>query len=225
MDHRAMRLGLIVPSSNTVMEPDLYRNLPPHITLHTARMYLKETTPAGELAMVDRVEQAAVDIGTVSPDLIVFGCTSAGALLGEVGETRLMAQIRASAGGAPVLTVIGAVRAVLRARGWRRAAVLTPYVEELNGPIRWSVEGAGVEVASISGLGLRDNLDIGKVQPGAIVSWAANEMRDAAVDGVFLSCTNFQALDALEVLEHRLGLPCISSNSCVLEVVAGRLGQ
>jgi maleate cis-trans isomerase len=30
------RLGLIVPSSNSVMEVDFYKNLPPDISLHVA---------------------------------------------------------------------------------------------------------------------------------------------------------------------------------------------
>jgi len=47
------RVGLIVPSSNTVIEPDMYRRLPPGATLHTARMLLEETTPAAESAMLD----------------------------------------------------------------------------------------------------------------------------------------------------------------------------
>ena len=42
------RIGMIVPSSNTVAEVDFYRRLPPDCTLHTARMYLEETTPEGE---------------------------------------------------------------------------------------------------------------------------------------------------------------------------------
>src|SRR5215211_6152341 len=75
------RVGLLVPSSNTVMEPDLWRALPPDTTLHTGRMYLEDTTPEGESRMLDEhVLPAARDLITARPDLIVFGCTSAGAL-------------------------------------------------------------------------------------------------------------------------------------------------
>ena len=42
------RVGLIVPSSNSVIEVDFYRRLPADTTLHTARMYLVQTTPEGE---------------------------------------------------------------------------------------------------------------------------------------------------------------------------------
>jgi acyl-CoA synthetase (AMP-forming)/AMP-acid ligase II len=88
------RVGLIVPSSNTVMEADLYRRLPADATLLTARMYLVETTPAGEAAMLDDHLPGAVrDLATARPDAVVFGCTSAGALRGNAYEAELVRRI------------------------------------------------------------------------------------------------------------------------------------
>ena len=77
------RVGLVVPSPNTVMEADLYRRLPAGATLHTARMYMVETTPEGESAMLDDHLPGAIrDLASARPDVVVFGCTSAGALRG-----------------------------------------------------------------------------------------------------------------------------------------------
>ena len=42
MEHRR-RVGLLVPSSDTVMEADLWRRLPSQFTLHVARMYMEST--------------------------------------------------------------------------------------------------------------------------------------------------------------------------------------
>jgi len=67
------RVGLIVPSSNTVAEVDFYRRLPPDSTVHTARMYLEETTPEGESAMLDEHLPTAVgDVTTARPDVVLF---------------------------------------------------------------------------------------------------------------------------------------------------------
>ncbi|KKK48836.1 hypothetical protein LCGC14_3141130, partial [marine sediment metagenome] len=35
---------------------------------------------------------------------------------------------------------------------------------------------------------------------------------DAAIDGLFLSCTNLRTLSVIEPLEARLGIPVLSSN-------------
>ena len=59
------RIGLLVPSSNTTVEPEFYRALPKNVTLHVARLFL---TQLGEdvivlgaergLAMADDVKGA-----------------------------------------------------------------------------------------------------------------------------------------------------------------------
>lgn len=67
------KIGLIVPSSNTIMEPDFYRNLPEETTLHTARMYLEDVTAETEARMLDEYTlPAARDLATVSPDVVIF---------------------------------------------------------------------------------------------------------------------------------------------------------
>src|SRR5215208_1391656 len=71
------RIGLIVPSSNTVVEVDFARNLSAGASLHTARMFLAETTEPAEREMIDRyLPQAATDLASLYPDVVVFACTS-----------------------------------------------------------------------------------------------------------------------------------------------------
>ena len=81
---RRRRIALLVPSSNTVMENDLHKGLPAdRYTVHTDRMYLVETTRDAEVRMIEEFSKsAASDLGTLEPDLFVFGCTSAGSLFG-----------------------------------------------------------------------------------------------------------------------------------------------
>jgi maleate isomerase len=45
------RIGLLVPSSNSVMEVDFYKGLPEGATVHTGRMFMEDTTPEGESRM------------------------------------------------------------------------------------------------------------------------------------------------------------------------------
>ena len=109
-EQRAVRIGLLIPSSNTMMEVDFVRGLPPHATLHTARMFMEDTTAAGESRMLDEFSMgAARDIATARPDVVVFGCTSAGALRGDAYDSELCARISAVT-SAPTLSTIQAVR-------------------------------------------------------------------------------------------------------------------
>ena len=120
------RVGLLVPSSNTVMEADFYRNLPASVTVHTGRMYMESTTVQGEGLMLDEYTLPAAKIlATAKPDVVVFGCTSAGALRGNAYDTELCQRI-SEVTGRPTISVIESVRRKLSATRATRVAVLTP---------------------------------------------------------------------------------------------------
>jgi maleate isomerase len=217
------RVGLLVPSSNTVMEPDLWRALPPGATLHTARMYLEDTTPEGESRMLDEhVLPAARDLATARPDLIVFGCTSAGALRGNDYDAELCRRI-SDLSGVPTVSVIASVRRAIAASGARRVGMVTPYVDALNQRIKESVEADGVQVARIAGLGISDNFEIATVPVERILDFAGRTLGRLDIDLAFVSCTNFPAVEALPELERRLGLPVVTSNQAAIAAVLASL--
>lgn len=215
-----IRVGLLVPSSNTVMEVDFHRRLPAsRFTVHTGRMYLEETTPEAESEMLDHhVMPAARDLGTARPDVLVFGCTSAGALLGNDADAEMCGRI-AEATGAEVVSTIRSVRDALERRRARRIGIITPYVEGLNEKIRASIEADGVDVAVIRGLGITENFAIARVDPADIVRFAIDTTEGLGVDVVFASCTNFRAVEAIAGIEGALGVPVVTSNQAVLEAV------
>src|SRR2546429_8703526 len=107
--------------------------------------------------MLDRhAMPAARDVGTARPDVLVFGCTSAGALRGNDADRELCDRMAAET-GTQVISTIRSVRQALEGRGARRIGVITPYVDELNEKIRQSIESDGIEVAAINGLGITEN--------------------------------------------------------------------
>jgi maleate isomerase len=213
------RVGLIVPSSNTVAEVDFYRHLPTRATLHTARMYLDEVTPEDEATMLDEHLPGALrDLATVRPDLVVFACTSAGTLGGNAAEEELVARI-GDRTGARAISVAAAVRKAIAARGAHRVGVLTPYVAALNDKIRASLEEDGLEVVAVHGMGIVANAEIGAVEPEWIVEFAFEKFRGADLELLFASCTNFRALEARESIERELEVPVVTSNHAALEAV------
>jgi len=210
------RVGLIVPSSNTVAEVDFYRHLPETATLHTARMHLDEVTPDEEAVMLDEhLPGAITDLATLRPDVVVFGCTSAGALRGNASERELIAQIGERT-GAQTISVAAAVRNAIAARRAQRVGVLTPYVDALH-------EQEGLDVVGVRGMGITANAEIGAVEPERIAEFASDEFAGAELELLFVSCTNFRALEARERIEQDLELPVVTSNHAALESVLGEL--
>ena len=202
-DRGRRRVGLLVPSSNTVMEVDFYRRLPPHATLHTGRMYMERTTPEGESEMLDEhAIPAARAVATALPHVVVFGCTSAGALRGNDYDRAFCERI-AEVTGARVVSVIQAVQRAIEAHGAPRVGIVTPYVEALNREIRHSLEAAtAAEVVAIHGLGIDENFAIASVSPEDITAFAKRLER--ATEVILDACPSKRETRARVFLERRL---------------------
>ena len=214
------RVGLIVPSPNTVMEPDLLRNLPPQVTLHTARMLVEGrlTIEAEERLLDEYMPKAAQEISTMRPDVVVFGCTSAEALRGPAYAESLSQEL-SRATGAPTVTVMGAVAEELRRLNAKRVAVLTPYSPEVNETIQRSLEDMGYQVVHMDGLDIHDGFGFAEVTPEEIVEYAREQMRGVEADCLFVSCANMRAVEALDALRETVGMPVVTSIQAVIEEV------
>ena len=219
------RLGLLVPSSNTVMEVDFYRGLPANITLHAARILLEETTVEAEKRMIEEhTPVAARDLSTLHPDLVVFGCTSASAVYGVDGDARLQARLT-DITGAPTIGVMSSVLRALDVIEAERVAVITPYIDALNAKIADRLTQHGLNVVAIYGLGVSVNFDIAQVRPDQIVAFARQKLANVSTDCVFVSCTNFRAVEALPELTVVFDVPVITSNKATLDAALTLVGQ
>ena len=219
------RVGLIVPSTNTVMEPDLYRHLPAGATVHTSRMLLEGsvTIEAEELMLDVYLPECARQIGTLKPDVVVFGCTSAGALRGPAYEQELAGEI-SQATGAPTITIMGAVVDELNRLGVGSVAVLTPYSEEINDTIKESLETSGFTVPHINGMDVKGAFNIAAVTPEEIVDYVREELAGVQSDCLFVSCANLKSVDVLEQIREVACRPVVTSNQAVLEGVKRTIG-
>jgi maleate isomerase len=218
MSSASLRIGLIVPSSNTVMEPDFHQHLAETI-VSTTRILLEQVTRDAEIRMLEQdLPRAAQLIKTTAPDIVVFGCTSAGSLEGlayDDGIGRMLEQRT----GAQVVTVIRAVLTQLGMSRPQKVAIFTPYLEDLTSSVARCIGERGYAVVKAKGMGIRENLDIGRVTPAEIIGFVESQMEATTADCVFLSCTNWRAFEAIEPLRKKLGIPVISSNQAAIDAV------
>jgi maleate isomerase len=206
------------------MEPDLHRHLGATCAISTSRIFLEEVTRDAERRMLeDELPRAMRLIKTMEPHVVVFGCTSAGSLGGTDHDAGIARRIEQKTGSRAV-TVVGSVVDQLRRIGGRNVAIFTPYEEDLTRSVAGCVTEAGYELVKAAGMGIRNNRGIGKVTPGEIVAFVESQMTGVEADCLFLSCTNWQALDAIEAVRERYGIPVISSNQATIEAVRVLLG-
>lgn len=209
------RIGLIVPSNNTVVEQEFRRILPEGITSYATRMRNTKADVNDLEVMVTHAARGADELSTAEVDVIAFACTAGSLLHGIEWERMLRRTLEKASGGVLCITTSQAVTDAFGHLGLRRIVVATPYIDELNQAETRFFEAGGFEVLDIRGLGIRRAADLGRCYPKDAMDLALRLPFEKA-DGIFISCTNFRSIDILSELEERTGKPALSSNLATL---------
>jgi maleate isomerase len=202
------KLGLIVPSWNTVMEYEVQRMAAGAMSVHSVRIPHTADTEENLLALGTQAPALAKLLAHAKVDVIGYGCTAGGFLKGPEGDRKVGAEI-ATATGIPVATSAAAVADALRALGAKRIGVASPYAAWLNARVRGYLEADGFEVVAIEGLGTEAHSTITLERVEAL----AAEVNRPEAQAIFISCSNFRTLGIIESLEQKLGKPVVTSNS------------
>jgi maleate isomerase len=209
------RIGVILPSQNTVAEREFTSVAPADATFHFARVALERGSDATILhAMAAAAPAAALLLRDARPERIVYACTS-GSLVGGPGFDTTLAQAITDEAGIPATTTATEVVRALHAVGAQKVAVATPYLEWVTDAEADFFEAAGVPVASKASLGLVDGHDMAALRPEDVMD-LARQVDCEQADVIFLSCTDLPTLDVVDRLEQELGKIVISSNLATL---------
>ena len=209
------RIGLLVPSSNTAAEVEFPSAVPTGVATHVARLSLESVTADALDTMGEEVSRAGELLAHADVDAVAYACTTGSLLHGPGYDADLEDELSTSADAPAVATALSVDRA-LSALAVDRVAVATPYVDDLNEREREYLEAAGFELGAIEGRGIEANREIGALDHRDAYRQARSIAADGSADGIFISCTNYRTLGAIEPLEDDLGVPVITSNQATL---------
>ena len=209
---------MIVPSSNTCLEPQTYRILGGRtdVTVHFTRI------PVTRIALdnsSDRqfdpavMREAAKLLTTAAVDVIAWNGTS-GSWLGSAHDPDLVQEIT-EATGVPATTSTLAYLEAFRTFGTERIALFTPYTEDVNHQVIASYEREGIKTVDHRALGLSDNESFARVtddemRPGSL------ELAAAAPDALVYLCTNLYGANITAEIEDGTGVPVLDSVAVTL---------
>jgi maleate isomerase len=206
----AARLGVLVPSGNSVAEMELRAMFPPSVAMLVTRLALRGSSVPEMMAMLTDLDKAAELVGHAEPDAIAFHCTAVSTFAPHLaGEIRR--RITAASGRKALATADG-ILAALRVLQARRVLLVTPYIEPVHAREIDYLQAQGVAVVGGSFRGVNTNSEMARIPPAAI----AEQVRDAAesvnADLCFISCTAIRSAGLIDGLERELGIPVITSN-------------
>jgi maleate isomerase len=208
------RVGLIIPSSNRMVEQEMVPAFPPGVTAHVTRLRM---TGANRLAfdeLLPRIEEAACTLMDARCDVVAFHCTANSMQGGKAGEDDILA-VLARTGAARATTTITAIARAFDALAAKRIVLITPYSASTTEHEAEFLRHAGYDVISAHGFAL--------ARSDAYCSTPPQLWRDrvlaaacAGADAYLVSCANISVFSTIADVEARLGRPVVTSNQAVI---------
>lgn len=217
------RIGLLVPSSNTTVEPEFYRALPQGVTLHVARLFLEKIATDSIANTVNDLETQSRALASADVDVIVLGAAAPSFLKG-LGYDREMAKKITAASGKPATTTSTALIEALRHLGVSRVVLGAAYDDKVNAIAKSFLQVNGFNVLGAHGLGLVDNLVVGRLDASSAYDLARKIDRPDA-EAIVLACTNWKTMDVIERLERDLGKPVVSTTQVSVWAALRAIGR
>jgi len=215
---RPRRIGMIVPSSNTCLEPMTYRMLGERddVTVHSTRI------PVTRIALdsdsdnqfdVEGMCQAAELLATADVDVIAWNGTS-GSWVGPEHDHDI-ATVITSATGVPATTSTLAYLDAFERFNIRSVGLLTPYTRDVNQQVGAQYGKQGIRVVADRALGLSDNESFARVTPEELLP-PSRELLKEVPDALVYLCTNLYGAHIVQTVEAESAVPVLDSVAVTL---------
>ena len=211
-----IRLGVIVPSVNIVVEAWYPQIVPDGVSVHFARMLMPPGTSPDRIIEMDRTDGARAirQIASCRPQAVAYGCTASSIVQGHAYDAHLRDEIQAIA-GVPATTATSAIFAACRALGIARAISVSPYPAAVDRAERHFFAEGGVETIGGAHFDIADGFGLAEPD-GEMIFYSAVAAWDPAADGTILACLNFRSHLVIDALEAHTGKPVVTSTQAVL---------
>lgn len=212
------KFGVIVPSTNTVVEPEFHAMSVPGVTAHTSRIHIRDQNLSSDDAMLRLLEQIRTEIGhavervvTAQPDYMVMGMSAETFWDGVEGNRRFVAQIN-EISGLQVATGAEACERALQLFGARRIGIVTPYQPLGDTNVVQFFTELGFDVAAIEGLKCPSAVAIAEVGEAELRD-ALRRVDQPDVDAIVQCGTNLSMVRLADEAERWLGKPVVAINA------------
>lgn len=218
LGHRAV-FGVIGPSTNTVVQPDMEAMRPAGVTNHYSRIFVTDPEAltdedfiAGTRVISDNTLDAVRSIVTCKPDYLVMGMSAITFYGGVAGGETFRRRVEDEAGVPISIGSAALVAALGTLGGIRRVSFVSPYFPVANAEVRGYLEESGFEVVRDEALRCRCWTDIAKVSEARLET-ALAELDGDDVDALVQVGTNLSIVALAARKEAELGKPVVAINT------------
>ena len=212
-DRSRRRIGMLTPSSNTVLEPmatEILRGVP-RVSVHFSRLQVTQISledAALQQFGIDAHLCAARLLADARVDVIGWNGTSA-SWTGFEGDERLCAEIERTHDVAATTAVL-AINELLEILEVRRFALVSPYIGAVQRRIIETYGRAGYECVAERRFEEQVNYAFAEIEDLRIAE-AVRQVSTAGPEAVVIMCTNLRSAHLVDALEAELGVPVLDS--------------
>ncbi|MFN3892305.1 MAG: aspartate/glutamate racemase family protein [Beijerinckiaceae bacterium] len=217
-----LRVGLIIPSSNRMVEQEMVRHFPAGVVAHVNRLRMTGPNRRPLAQLLPDVERACGELVDAKCDAVAFHCTANSMAEGSGGEAALLDALR-RAKAPHVATTSTAVTNALASLNARSIALVTPYTQQATEEETHFFDETGVSVVYAKGCD-RGGSDGYCATPAEFWRDQAAALPHRNFDVLFLSCANIQCLGIVQEIEETLRRPVITSNQVVIWETLRQIG-
>jgi maleate isomerase len=214
------KFGVVVPSTNTIVEPEFHAMAPPGVTNHTSRFLIPNMDLHSDadfeqlVAAIKATLDDAIDgLMPAGPDHIIVGISAESFWDGADGAAQLQKRLEAKAGCTLTLGS-AAARAALEAVGAKRLGVVTPYWPVADERVRDYFSECGFEIVALKGLKANSPVNIAE-QSEETLRQAMIQVNRPEVDTIIQVGTNLGMAKLAAEAERWLGKPVLAINTAL----------
>ena len=205
-------LGLIVPPRSGAVPADGPALYGGRMRFVARGLGLGEISTRGYEQVIDQVVDLAAELAGEGAQAISLMGTSLsffrGARFNETLEAEMARRV-----GLPCTTMSHAIVRGLKALGLGRVAVATAYIDEVNLRLGAYLADSGIVATTIEGLAITGVAEVAQVSTETLVALCEKVWRaEPRSDGILISCGGLLTLEAIAIVEARLGVPVVSSS-------------
>jgi len=209
------KIGMMIPTNNTVIEPEMAYLAPEGVTFHATRMVSSRTGTAsieGLHNLVSCVDRASEELSITGVDSVLYGCLSTSfAVEGWDDQYPEKTGVWMST---PAITALEATCLAIKSYGITDVAVLCPYGEALQKLAAGAFARHGLNVKTLESINVTGLRAVCSV-PERDVYQAAKKMDKAGAPLLCILATDLSTATIINELEHDLGMPVVSTNQAL----------
>jgi len=212
------KLAVIIPSTNTIVEPDFYSMRVDGVTAHVSRIHIRNQNLDSDAAFErllaqirEEIAHAIARVLTCEPDAMVMGMSAETFWDGLEGNRAFTARIK-DLSGLEVATGADACEQALKLFGAKTIGVVTPYQPIGDKNVVRFFGDIGFEVAAIKGLRCPTAVSIAQVTEDELRA-AIMEVNVPGVDAIVQCGTNLSMVRLADEAERWLKKPVLAINA------------